>query len=959
MSRNSKQFLRNRLATALVIAIAAPSAFAQDANAPTNTETKELDKVVVTGSLIPQTTLETAKPVVTISAQDLKSRGYQTVQDAIHQSSFATGGVQGNSGGATFTKGAETTSFFGLNPGYTKYLIDGRPMANYPALYNGSDVFNNISGIPVDLVERIEILPGGQSSLYGSDAIAGVVNIILKKRLAAPVITARLGGYQDGGGESRRVSFASSAGSEDGRFNLLFGAQFEKDDPMWASQRDLTKQFNLNGSSPPVASRDWLVIGARQSYLFLDPSNCANVSSAFGGTVGLQTRPGRANPYCGSFYTPGYQTIKNGKESAQVYLHGTFDINDKTQLYGDLLYSNESVRFHNGSGYLWWGSSNEFSATNGYFWDPNLNDRIQIQHAFAPEEMNGWNRSMSRNDDRSYAATFGVNGTIGDSTWDYDVGVTRTEYHLTEHPFIRLKDPINAYFNSRVLGPQQGTHTYRNVDYPVFTPNYAAFYTLIPASDFDSFTDHATTRSMTSDTVFRAQATNSALFSLPGGDAGLAVAIEGGSQTWHYNPDPRLIADPVTLESQVWGTQSVSGNGNRTRGAVTGELRLPIWTPLTVSLSGRYDRYKAAGRTLSKPTYNLGLEYRPVESLLLRGQYGTAFKAPTLADQFQGASGFYSSTNDYLYCHRLAGYTPSDFSACLDDPNADVNVAQPQYLGTNQGNPDLRPINAKNFSYGVVWAPTAKFSIGADFHHWNIRDEVAGQSVDQLMRDELNCTPVAQGGTGGLDPNSGTCRTVFGQITRDADGVLQSLRLTKVNVSREILNVVTLNSNYRQSIGNWGELNFAGSWTRNLKHELQQYPGDEAINLLDNGYYSRDPNYRANASVGWSRGPVAATLYADYIGPSGNYIAWTEIDGFNAEGGRRIGSYTTLNLSASYDVSDSFRLTGGVTNIGNRMPTGDTYSYTGLDSAPYNEDLFNVYGRGYFLEARWDFGKGK
>ena len=97
----------------------------------------------------------------------------------LQKSSFATGGVQNNQSSASFTQGAETLSLFGLSASYVKYLIDGRPMANYPALYNGSDVFNNISGIPIELVERIEILPGGQSSLYGSDAIAGVVNICL------------------------------------------------------------------------------------------------------------------------------------------------------------------------------------------------------------------------------------------------------------------------------------------------------------------------------------------------------------------------------------------------------------------------------------------------------------------------------------------------------------------------------------------------------------------------------------------------------------------------------------------------------------------------------------------------------------------------------------------------------------------------------------------------------------
>ena len=99
------------------------------------------------------------------------------------------------------------------------------------------------------------------------------------------------------------------------------------------------------------------------------------------------------------------------------------------------------------------------------------------------------------------------------------------------------------------------------------------------------------------------------------------------------------------------GTTAISGDGSRSRYAVTGELRLPVWEPLTISLSGRYDSFKVAGDKVSKPTYNLGLEYRPIESLLLRGQYGTAFKVPTLGDQFQGLSGFYSSTNDYLYCH--------------------------------------------------------------------------------------------------------------------------------------------------------------------------------------------------------------------------------------------------------------------------------------------------------------------
>ena len=263
---------------------------------------------------------------------------------------------------------------------------------------------------------------------------------------------------------------------------------------------------------------------------------------------------------------------------------------------------------------------------------------------------------------------------------------------------------------------------------------------------------------------------------------------------------------------------------------MTGELRMPVWEPLTVTASGRYDSFNAGGNKISKPTYSLGIEYRPIESLMFRGKYGTAFKAPTLADQFQGLSGFYSSTNDYLDCARL-GLRPDDFADCV----AAIGSTMPSRSTSapSPATPELEPINADVWSYGVVWAPTAKFSIGADYHHWDIRNEVAQQSVDQLMRDELNCTPVAQGGTGLLDPNSGTCQAAFDQITRDQFGELQSIHVTKINVAQEVLNAVTVDMHYLQELGGWGDLQFNGSYTRNLKHDQQTYPTDPVIDLLE------------------------------------------------------------------------------------------------------------------------------
>lgn len=975
---------RSRLSAALFAALLMPvagAAFAQDAppgpqqdpNQDQTSQATTLDKVIVTGSLIPQTQLEVFTPVTIISAEDLQTRGFTSVADALQQSSFATGGVQGNQSSASFTQGAETLSLFGLPAGYVKYLIDGRPMANYPALYNGSDIFNNISGIPIDLVERIEILPGGQSSLYGSDAIAGVINVILKKKVDGTAISARVGWYDDGGGESRRISIADSFSNADGRLNMLFGAQFEKSDPIWAYQRDLTKQFNQNAynGASPIASRDWLVYSPFTSYRFMDPANCANVTDAFGGTEGLQTRPGFGDThYCGSLYTPGYRTMKNGKEALQLYSHATYDVNDNLQLYGDVLYSNETTRYHIGSNYTWWGTSVEW----GYYFDPRVGNDItaaygeyfcgyapntdpdclaslppgsylNLQRAFAPEDMGGFEKSMSKDDSSSYAITLGANGTVGESNWDYDVGLTRTQYRLNEISFARFADPINAYFQQHVLGPQLGWDPLFGA-YPVFEPDYAAFYQLISQSDFQSFTGYTSNRSETYDNMLRAQFTNGALFSLPGGDAGLAIALEGGSQGWAYDPDARLV------NGEIWGTTSVGGSsGSRTRYAVTGELRLPVWEPLTISLSGRYDSFKVGGEKISKPTYTLGIEYKPFETLLFRGRYGTAFKAPTLSDQFQGLSGFYSFTTDYLSCYGL-GFDPGSVDLC---PARYGNL---QYFGEQSGNPALQPINADVWSYGVVWAPLPTLSFSADYHHWDIRNEVAQQSVDQLMRDELACTTVANGGTGQLDPNSGTCQAAFNQITRGPAGNVDSIFVSKINVAQRQLNAVTGSVNYLQAMGGLGDLTLSASYTKNLKHDQQTYPTDPIVDLINDPYWSADPKWKGNASLGWHIGPVTTTLYANVLGQTPNYRSQLTPGGYAYPGAGQLPTYAVYNASINYDLTPDLKLSFLVNNLFDKMPDMDK-TYPTTTGSPFNSQNFNALGRAYYVEARWNFGKAE
>lgn len=923
-----------------------------DAQKTATTKAKSLDKVVVTGSLIPQTQIETFQPLTVISAEDISARGFTNLSEVLKQSTMSTGAVQGEQTSASFTQGAETISLFGLPAGYVKYLIDGRPMANYPALYNGSDTFNNISGIPIDLVERIEILPGGQSSLYGADALAGVINIILKKQMDGAVISVRGGIYTENGGTNYRVTVSDGFSAADGRLNVLVGLQHENRDPIWAYQRSITKQFNTNGSTPPIASRDFLVNGYQNfggyfgigtlaphyGYLWPTGANCDNLGNLFEGTAGEQTRPGASfGKYCGSLYTPGYRTLRNGKKATQAYAHASFDLNSNTEIYGDLLVSQEKARYHIGSNYTWWGTSADF----GYYYDPRYDGLLNLQRAFAPEDMpGGFESSMSEDRSKSYAVDFGVRGTFGESNWDYDFSISRTEYKLEEDSFVRWAKPMRDYFIAHVLGPQQGFDPYYGA-YPVFTPDYAAFYNPINPADFAAMTGRAVSNSKTYDNLFRAQLVNGSLFSLPGGDAGIALAVEAGREGWSYDPYPGY------LSGEVWGqTATGSSSGTRDRYAAIGELRLPLLKSFSVTTSARYDSWHNQGLSVNKPTYSVGLEWRPLESLLFRGKYGTAFRAISLPDQYQSESGAYGYVTDYYNC-AVRGFDPAVPTSLENCPSL---YSSKQIFMTTSGSAGLKPVNADVWNLGIVWAPKANLSFTADVFDWKIRDEITAFAAGATLFTEYRCR------TGIEDITSAQCVDAISRIERNAGGTLVSVYAPKVNVASQSERAFTLAGSYQMDAGTLGSFSFRGSYSQILDHEYLAFAGDTSIDLVDDPYYSTDPKEKADVSVSWRKNDFTTTLYANWIGKTPNYIASNS--DYSTAGAGKLPSFTTYNLSINWNVTEKLNLSLMSNNIFNKMPPYDP-GYPGSSGAPYNSGNFSPYGRAVYFEARYAFGNSK
>lgn len=935
-----RKLLATAICTALALSAWGGIARAQDTTGTTDAataqdqgakkEAKELQKITVTGSLIPQAQIETASPVITITSKDLEAQGFRNVYDALRTQTVATGSVQDSQSATfgSFTPGASTISLFGLDPAFTLILINGHPMANYPLPYNGSQDFVDLSTIPMSIVDHIDILSGGQSSLYGSSAVAGVVNIVLKQKVDGTSVSFRVGGYHNGGGSNERLQF--SGGHSWGNLNATYALSVENQNPIRVNQSFQKSRLDNPWGPPYVGGRDFLFFDPFGGVYF-DPGKdtCSSMSNLFGGTLQYLNRPGRGN-FCGSYHDEGYGTLLNKNLYASGYLNLTYRLNDNAELYGDILYGFSKPKFNSGAPY--WSffnpslkqSANPYS---GVYFDPNYGF-VSVQRFFAPEEIGGVDANAGTIYTRQYNANFGVRGNFGASDWTYDAYYNRSQVNTDASQRWALTKPFNDYY----LGTQLGTDPY-GYGFPVYDTNLANLYKPLTPQQYDSMTDFIKSRSLSWQQNVHLTVTNTDLFEMPAGSVGFAGIVEAGNQAFHSPVDPRLVAGDF---NNVTGTQ---GAGSRKRYAVGGEIRIPVFDKLAADLSARYDTYRYSGRNDSKPTYKLGLEYRPVDTLLLRANYATAFRAPDMYYVFQGDSGFYTSATDYYYC-RLLGYDQNNLSNCSQ---SGITA-----FAFNRGNKDLKDITAKTFGYGFVWSPTKNFDLKADYTHVAISNEVTTQSISALLQNEANCRLGTSFGGQPYDINSALCQDAISRVTRFpsndpfllAQDKLQYITVNPINIASETLSGIQTGATYRAELGRYGDLALSGQYYVELNHHYRQNPADPAIDLLHN-FNSYEFKTRTSASVSWETGGWTSTIFGTLYGKSVNY-----------GGTGTFGRWAQFNGSVRYNVTDDAYIELTVNNIANRRPPTDSSYAGGNYSAPpyYNIFSYNGFGRAYWLE---------
>ncbi|MGC1548777.1 MAG: TonB-dependent receptor [Rhodanobacter sp.] len=908
----------------------------QDSSQATSSEdakAKKLSTVVVSGSLINNAQIQTATPTYTITAADIKARGFNSVTEVLQSAVQATGSVQGPQQSGGFTQGAQTVSLYGLSPEFTLLLIDGKPITNFGQLYNGQSNFNNISNIPVSLIDHIDVMPGGGSSIYGSSAIAGVVNIVTKQHMDGGEVSVRTGNYDGGGGANQRIT--AGYGHDFGKLSVLAAMEFDNSSPLWGYQRSLTNgsSGNPNGLNGAEFVTGVLDYGTPANFNTLlqgninpTSANCAAIGGLFRGSTYLAnaTPPSPPGQFCGSPNVDGYTTFINQSRSYDGMLKLKYDLSDNVRLYSDVLLDWQQQKFTSGSGFNFWNTADQGS----FIVDSNTGHVVTPQHIFAPEEMpGGYTSQLERQDDLMYQVDFGANGQFGGSNWDWDIYYLRSGDKTTTSTPSRMAAPMDAYFVNNVLGGKSLGQD-PTTGYNIYNVNYNALYQPISPAAFSSFTQNISGVSNTWLNNTRATISNNSLFTLPGGDAGFAGLIEGGNEAW-YEP-----VNPLLSSGQVWQQTATSGGGTRDHQASAAELNLPVFKQLTFDLSGRYDHYKTDGGTNHRFTYKLGVEYRPFDNWLIRGNYATAFRAPDMAALFLGPSGFYETVQDPYQC-ALA------HSNNCNAPAYSVNVT-----GKTLSNPQLQPTTAKSWTAGTVWAPIENLSLSVDYLHISIANEVVQQDIPTLLKIDSQCL------LGSLSATSALCQQTLGQVQRDSSGALTGIQTYFVNLANEETNSITAQAKYTFPTTRIGQFNVQLDYNDMLKHAYQLVPGTTPINQLTNPLYSQEFKSIVSGAITWSfHDQWSSTVFWHRYGPSPNYTAYEE--GYNIAGAGKVGAWNTFNYSLTYTPVPNLDLSLLADNVFNKMPPNDP---TNTAYPYFNVGNYNIYGREIMLQATLRFG---
>ncbi len=979
----NKDFHRSVLASSLALALMAPQTFAQSAPAGSNppsapqasssaTPSGQPDKdkavqmkaVTVTGSMIPRVEIEGPAPVVTITGAQIKQQGFTTLWEFL-DSLPQMGQTQDPASWGSTSVNARSVNLRNLGPGFSLLMIDGHRVVDYPQPMNSQSNFQNYNNLPTGMIDRVEILASGASSIYGSDAVAGVVNVILKKNYQGDHLQVTGGGATRGGRTYGDVNFFGGRSGDN--WHVVYNLEKSNRTALWGMDRpyqDSVADAGYGAWGPAArmfgyqydaaGSIALSAMNGNGHYLTPPAGTCGKFSNSqlsqshTVSTNGTQITGVTNNGYyCSQPALFQNWVLTPGSRSNNGYVAGEYDFSNGLQLYGSAaLYDTVGI-----SNTQLWGEG------TGAFYDKTTGQVIsQAVRQFTAQELGTSGNTHDR--EQNWNITGGLRGTVFDGKFNWDLSLNTQKYIVREDYTAFNQTAANNFF----LGKQLGTTTVSgysainnggSATLPVYAMNWQQWWNPITPQQYSQFSVNGenTASSWLDQVQLRV---NGDLFRIPWADdsVGWAAVLEFAHNGFLLSPDPRGN-DSATFVNPFYANNT--GGGTRQRGSFGTEFRVPVLSSLTWTISGRLDKYRDASSADVARTWGTGIEWRPYDGLLLRGTYGTNFKAPDMQAVYQTGStipvGIYE---DYLSCINAikAGNTNSTWC------NGSAQRPQSQYYTQyTDGSRLLLPQTGHSWTYGFVWQiPGVRgLSISADYWHMGVDNTIEYLGYDTILSDEAGClTGVQPVGSTGLAPyirypqGSQYCKMVEAMVQRNADGTIASVHSGPINVASTYVSGIDASLDFKRHTDDYGDFRASINYTDNLSYKNRTVASDPLLNTR----YDRVAS-KVTWIGDWTRGNWNVAISGQRVGTlrspgyggcevldNGTFPNTGDADCVVYKG--HVPVWITWNTAIGWQFSPNIKATFTVSNIFNKVASipyyagGFEFVTTGQTADEYN-----------------------
>ena len=906
--------------------------------ASTNAQPSEEGDIVITGSRIRRDPLSQEAPIVFVDQEDIAKTGLNSITDVLQRLPSAGGGLNskfnnsGNFGnphdGGGVGAGAAEIDLRYLGSKRTLVLVDGLRYVN-AASASGVPGSVDLNSIPESMIERVEVLQDGASAIYGSDAIAGVVNIITKKGQKGLVASAQGGGYldhDDGWTQNYQVSWGNS---DSGPTRIVVGANYVKQDPISSADRDISlfpapfaTSCLAGGCSSGTPLGRFIVLG--QDLTLIAP------------VIGRAPTLADYRPYLGAadaFNFAPYNFIMTPLERIGAFAHVTQEVTPDVNFSAKVLWNRRKSKNQAAPLPLFVGPA----AGNG-----NLLDTITIDatNPFNPfgtlrgddpttplvneatfdfigrRVVEGGPRRYNQKVDTVYGtATLDGRFMMAGHDWYWDVNALygRNKAEQT------MLGNINAANLALALGPVANC-TGACVPFNIFGGEGSITQEMLNFVGFVQ--DDSSEQKLWGVT---ANATGG-LMELPGGTLGLAIGAEHRNYSGRFDPDPIVAAG---LGSDI---PALPTRGSYHVNEIYAELNAPILANLPavelLELNGavRYSDYSRSGSTTN---FKGGVNWKPVRDLRFRGSYSEGFRAPTIGELFGTPTRFDQELADP--CSADQNPTGQVLANCqAQGVPAGYQQLNPQISVLTGGNDALTPETSKGWNLGAVYSPAfvPGFSVEADYY--NIKVDGAIQAIDANTTLE-RCV---------VQNDAAACAN----ISRVSSGQITQIRGLLQNIAGIETDGLDLNFAYRTRPASWGTLGFTlnNSFLFNFDVIVPTAEGTETISREGTEQGSPDqafPKHKAIGIVDWTGRMFGATL-------TGRYIKSV----IESQNGNKLNSRLyvdgQLRFTPSW-LSDGLGFAIGVNNLFDKDPPGCISC--GLNN--FDPTTYDVPGRYYYARV--------